>query len=139
MDEPQSLQIRQPSSYTRLSEPHSVHFPFALVPFGMYFLSALSTPFFPVVYRFAVKFQRLNRFTTSWIGISWRRYSRYKLGIVPVFGLNICDNPSKIFLYPYLSVYWKSYLVFPSSVFTLMIFPLTMVFGIGNISSSPDL
>jgi len=49
-DEPQSVQIRQPSWYITESAPQFSHLvPFALVPSGMYFLRALSTPFFHVL------------------------------------------------------------------------------------------
>src|SRR5665811_508253 len=63
-DDPQSLQIRQPSSYTRFSEPHSPHLPFAFVPFGMYFFNALSTPFFQLLIDSLSSFNEVTRLTT---------------------------------------------------------------------------
>src|SRR6056297_2437908 len=39
-------------------------------------------------------------------------------------------------LYPYLSTYWKSYLLSPSSPLILMIFPFLIDLGMGKLSSS---
>jgi hypothetical protein len=70
-EDPQLVQIRHPSWYVRLADPQSWHFclVLALVPSGMYFFNARSTPAFQVLMDSLSSLRDETRLTTSGIGI----------------------------------------------------------------------